>query len=314
MNLILIDLWQNILVLFILVVLTFSAYILMVRQRHKRAITFGNMRTLQKVHGAKIFDASPMILVFKLVIVFLIFLVATGSVQIFNKAPLPDRDYIFMMDSSSSMANDDIDPSRIEAAREIADDWLAIAQKESNIGLISFSDEIEIEAPPTRDLGAISDAMEDIQINYSKSGTSLEYALNYAYEMVVKNDAKNTSLLLFTDTSEDVGEETIEKLNRMNIEVIYFAIGSDNWTIDSDIPGFEDQRVLSFNYTQVEDLAGSTGGEAYRVQSAEDFMEAYDDATLITREMRMKSDLYILLLVGLLSIAELVLYARFGGL
>jgi Ca-activated chloride channel family protein len=61
------------------------------------------------------------------------------------------------------MLADDVDPSRLERARELAIDFVKQAPATTQIGLVSFSDLASVLVPPTTDREVLLDALAQVQ-------------------------------------------------------------------------------------------------------------------------------------------------------
>lgn len=285
----------------------------MVHARGKRATHFGNMTLLQKIHGYKRFHVSPIIFYVKIVIIIMLFLIATGSLQIFQERSSIDTDYVILLDSSASMAKADYSPNRLSAAKEISQDWLKSLDKETKIGYATFSQEITLEQTLTTKKNLISERIEQTEINYNVGGTSLDFALNHAAGFFDFGGDRQKAILLLTDAAEDVQDTTLATLRIQGIQVFAFGIGADETGIINE--QYEDFYAdLAFNFSQLERVADITGGSAYRVENETSLALALEDATLAQIQVKLNSSYYIMILIAILSILELIFYAKLGGL
>lgn len=300
---------QNVLLLAILVALTIVAYLYMIYGRRSRATHFGNMSLLEKVHGFKRFHINPSILIFKVLIIGLLFLIATDTLEMRQTSFVSDTDYVILLDSSASMAKRDYPPNRLEAAKEISLEWLEKVPETTRIGLVAFTQDISAEVPLTLDRNTLRDAVEQIEIDYGKGGTSLDFALNYALDGV-NSSRGNVTFLLLTDGTQKVQNETIAKANMHGVNVYSFGIGAANVTLNES----EFYRSLEFDFLLLNELSGRTGGFAYHVSDKRELDEALRAATLEDVQVNLNTSYYVLLLIAALSILEFVFYSKFGGL
>lgn len=305
--------------LLILVMLTVGAYFLLSYMRGKRVTYFGNLRTLERTHGFRLFHVSSWILLVKVFIIVMLYMIATDTIQVMEYQPVNDTDYVLLIDSSSSMAKTDYTPNRLSSAKDISLRWLNILTNETAVGMISFSQDVESFAPLTFGLDILKEKIAEIEIDYSKSGTDLDYAFNYGADLFINPDRKRT-MLLVTDGTELVTNETIQRMKENQIRIISFGIGSEEDEASlrdlEDVPeGYEETYAsLDLNFTILEVISNSTGGKAYRVSNEIELEETFRNATLEQVEMKINSSYYIAILIALLSILELVLYAKLGAL
>ncbi len=301
--------------LIILILFTVGAYFIMIYLRGKKGIYFGNLQTLEKTHGFKIQHVNSIVLIVKLIVVVLLYMMATNAIEIKEFRPVSDTDYVLLLDVSSSMAKTDFYPNRLDAAKNIAMKWLNILPNNTAVGLNAFSQDSVLTLPLSFDKGAVKTAISNISIDYARSGTDLDYALNTGIDMLNESSHKK-SILLFTDGTESVSDKTIAKFKDSNINLIIFGIGSDTTINLSDIPDEfkDDYSSLALNMTLLESIANATNGKAYQVSNELELQSSFNDATLEQIKVSINSAYYVTLLIALISILELIIYARFGAL
>jgi len=289
----------------------------MIYYRRRRLTHFGNIKTLEKAHGFKRFYISPTVLIIKILIVCLLFMVATDSIELRQTRPLTQVDYVVVIDASPSMSNDDYLPSRLTAAKKISQDWLRILPNGTQVGLVSFSDSIDMSVDLTTNKEEIIKDIDKIQINYSKSGTAIAHALDHAFDLLQETEY-NRSVLLVTDGTENIENITVNRAKLLDIKIYSFGIGSNtiqdvNSTLKNE--NFSDYySSLKFNFTKLQKLADATHGQAYKVANSQELNNALRASTLEEVQIKLNSQYYIGLLIALISIFEFVAYAKLGGL
>jgi Ca-activated chloride channel family protein len=94
----------------------------------------------------------------------------------FAKIPIPQNQaaVIIALDASRSMLADDIDPTRLDAAKEIARTFISQAPRSTKIGLTSFSDVASVLVIPTTDRQELFDALDRVE---AAENTSLASAV-----------------------------------------------------------------------------------------------------------------------------------------
>ncbi len=92
----------------------------------------------------------------------LLLFAAAGPVA---RPPLPVNKAAVMiaLDASRSMLADDVKPSRLEAAREVARSFVRLAPASTHIGLLTFSDGASLLVAPTTDRARVLDALARIK-------------------------------------------------------------------------------------------------------------------------------------------------------
>ncbi len=290
----------------------------MVRLRRRRALYFGNIKTIEKVHGFKKFDLSYTILLLKILLVTLLFLVATDSISLTKRVPLMDRDYVLVIDASPSMTKTDYPPNRLAAAKEISSEWVDFMPNSTRLGLVAFSSDIQSYIPLSVNKKKIKDAINDISIDYSKAGSSLDYALNFAYQLLSKSD-KNKRIILISDGTKSVDNKTLAKAKSQKIKILAFGIGSedDNEAINtSDIPAdfLELYNKMEFNLSNLQRIAKETNGTAYHIKDKLELKGAFEKATSQETKVSLRSSYYLGIIIAILSVIEFLVYGKLGAL
>jgi len=304
----------NFLLFALLIVLTIIGYYYMVRLREGRATAFGNIRTIERVQGFRRYAPSNLVLLMKIILISLIFLAATQTIELREKKPISNTDYMLLIDSSGSMTQTDFTPTRLSAAKKLSQDWLKEVPNSTLIGVVSFSDTVKDYVTPTLDKALLSSVISDIEVDYSHVGKDVNYALSFAIDSF-NETTKNKSILLFTDGTQDIDPMVVAKANQFHTPITVFGIGS-NTTSNRTIPEEYKQYYndLEMNFTILDELANSTGGVAYRVSNNQELQKSFGDATLRETQVRLNTNYYILILIAILSIAELLVYSREGAL
>ena len=285
--------------------------------RRKRASYFGNIKTLERVHGFKRFHLSPVILIVKLVVVSMLFLVATDSLQIGRFQPIGDTDYVLLIDTSPSMTQTDYNPNRLTAAKNIASDWVRVLPNGTRVGLVSFSRDLGPTVELTFNRELVRSQIERVEVDLNQTGASPDFAIQYATNML--NDSTNKrAILLFTDGTSEVDPSTIRLAQNLAVRIYAFGIGSeDAREYDlSDIPEelWDTFDRLEFNFTRLERLSEETNGTAYRIANQDELRQAFRDATYEESAVELNSAFYVLILIALISIIELFVYSYLGGI
>ena len=289
--------------------------------RTRRVTYFGNLKTLERTHNFRVFQPSSIILIIKLIMIILLYMVATNSIQAIEVQPIADTDYVVLIDDSSSMANTDITPDRLEAAKNIALQWLAIIPNSTQVGVVGFSATIDSHVPPTFNRERLRNAITGLEIDYAKSGTDLDNAINFGLEQFNETRQKKT-ILLFTDGTQELLNRTIDKAIDYNISIVSFAMGSNKSLepkiiVDEDIPEdllLEYQSQVDFNFSILAGISNRTNGQAYRVETAEQLQQSFIAATNEEVAVPLETGYYIILLIAVISILELIIYAYLGAL
>ncbi|MCL4487514.1 MAG: VWA domain-containing protein [Chloroflexi bacterium] len=175
-------LWPYMLWLLLLIPLLVIIYILAQRRRQRYALRYASLSLVKQALGRgpgirRHIPAAVFLLALTAMIVGLARPVSVIAV------PSAEGTVILTIDTSGSMAADDLKPSRMEAAKAAARDFVQHEPQGVRIGVVSFSDDAFIVQPPTTDQQSVLAAIDRL---YPQRGTAigrgLVVSLNAVYE------------------------------------------------------------------------------------------------------------------------------------
>ncbi len=114
-------------------------------------------------------------------------------------------DIVLCMDVSHSMLAKDFDPNRLEAAKEVAQDFVD-ARPNDRIGLVIFSGEAFTQCPLTTDKNVLKNIISQIKTGMLADGTAIGLGLADAVARVKESKAKSKVVILLSDGVSNVGE------------------------------------------------------------------------------------------------------------
>lgn len=161
--------WPAMLVLLLLVPLGVALYVMLQRRRRQLAARYGSLGLVQAAAGRQLGvrrHIPPALFLAGLTVL----LVALARPQTLVSLPRAEGTVILAFDVSGSMAADDLKPTRMEAAKAAARDFVEHQPRTVQIGVVAFSDNGFAVQVPTNDQEAILAAINRLT---PQSGTSL---------------------------------------------------------------------------------------------------------------------------------------------
>ena len=116
-------------------------------------------------------------------------------------------DIVMCLDISGSMLSKDFKPNRIEAAKELAKEFID-ARTNDRIGLVIFSGESFTQCPLTTDHAVIKNLFSGIHTGMVADGTAIGNGLATAVSRVKDSKAKSKVVILLTDGVNNQGSVT----------------------------------------------------------------------------------------------------------
>jgi len=303
--------------LIVLVGLIFFLYIVSKKLAKRRVITFGNFEVLEKVTGKKMItpDIFPMIL---RILAFVLIIVSISDPKLTYIKYASDVDYVFAIDTSSSMLTPDFFPSRLEVAKDVSLEFIR-KLKNARIGVVTFAGKSYVKTELTNDISVLESVINSINIE-TPGGTAIGDALITSTSLLASSDvdkSRNKTVILITDGKNNIGvpvNETIESLNVNEIKVFTIGIGENvsvmNVTLPPELENVNatvaefpilDEKTLMY-------IANQTGGKYFRVTDVESFKRALE-ATVQRKQVVIQPTFYLLLAACFTLLVEWALEA-----
>ena len=262
-------------------------YWLLQRRKSRYALRYPNVDVLAGVVGPRSAWKRHVPAVFLLAsLTALVVALARPTVTV--QAPDERASVVLVVDISGSMRAQDVQPSRLAAAKEAMLGFLAHAPESLRVGIIAFSNEPQVIVSPTRDRAELRQGIRVLQPAF---GTALGDALARSVELARTTTAVNgatskapvedekgralASILLLSDGFQTRGllspGQGAQAARNAGIPVYTIALGTEGGTIvdrEQVIPVPPDRETLAA-------IAQYTGGEAFDAETAGALKEVY---------------------------------------
>jgi Ca-activated chloride channel family protein len=254
--------WPELLWAVLLVPLVLLVWLRGERRRTQRAGVFGNPALLPNVVTARPGwrRVAPVLLY---LLAATVLLVALARPEATAQVPRDQATIMLVMDTSKSMTSTDVNPTRLQAAREAADTFLGEIPDRFQVGLVTFAGAPSVEALPTTDKDAIRSALRSAPV---RQGTAVGDALVRALQAsrprnAVNNERPPTAVLLLTD-----GE------SRSGISPLAAA----QQAAEEKVPVFT-VALASQPPPELQQVAEVSGGQAFTAPTSEQLTAVYRD-------------------------------------
>ena len=187
-------------------------------------------------------------------------------------------------DTSLSMAAEDVDPNRFEAAQTAAKEFIDELPDRLNVGLVSFAGTAQLLVPPTREHDDIKASIDNLELDKATAiGDAVKLSLDVIEDQAAGLDGESpdAAIVLISDGETTVGlptEDAIPLAVEAGVAVSTIAYGTANGEIlvDEDGDGVGQLTPVPVNVDELRMLAEGTGGTAYTAESASDLRSVYD--------------------------------------
>jgi Ca-activated chloride channel family protein len=194
-------------------------------------------------------------------------------------------DIILCIDVSGSMGARDVLPSRMDAAKEVAEEFVR-SRPVDRIGLVIFSGESFTPTPLTTDRSTLITQIRTLESRrFLRDGTVIGEGLATAVDRLSKSKAKSKVIILLTDGKEDPPETrlidpltALEIAKARGVRVYSIGMGARPSNIVELTEGGDEKRNPAIDFLDEEllrKIASETGGQFFRARDKEGLQNIY---------------------------------------
>ncbi len=267
--------------LLVLVVALGVGYVFVLRWRRTATVRFTQVDLLDKVAPQRPRWRRHVVAVLMLVGLALAVVATARPVERSTETTTSDGRILVLFDVSLSMMADDVDPDRFVAAQRAARDFVDEVDDGVEVGLVSFSGTVTVEVNPTLDRAAMQRGIDNLELAES---TAIGDALAAGTRLLVNSadpdadpDKAPGVIVLLTDGETTVGRPTADGAQEAadaGVPVYTIAFGTEAGTIVDPVSG--DVVPVPVRPAELEQVAESTGGQAYEARTGDELASAYD--------------------------------------
>lgn len=191
-------------------------------------------------------------------------------------------DIVLTLDISTSMKAEDLKPNRLEAAKDVADNFIS-KRVSDRIGLVLFARKSFTMVPPTLDYDLLKRLLKDVEMGTVEDGTAIGMGIATAVNRLKESEAKNKVVILLTDGQNNSGE--IDPVTAADLATTYdikiYTIGAGTrgtapYPVKDPIFGNRYQNVkVDIDEEMLTQIANMTGGEYFRATDTEKLKDIY---------------------------------------
>ena len=277
--------------LFLLLLLVpYIIWYLLYRKKTEPTIRMSDTRAYRFAPRSWKVMLMPVQLVLRLaVFVLLILILARPQTHnSWNNKSIEGIDIMLAMDVSGSMLAEDLRPNRIEAAKQVAAEFIA-GRPNDNIGLTIFAGEAFTQCPMTTDHASLLKLLHGLRTDLAtrgliEDGTAIGMGLANAVSRLKNSKAKSKVVILLTDGSNNRGDispmTAAEIAKSLGIRVYTIGVGTNKVAPYPmpvaggvqyvNIPVEIDSKTLS-------EIAAATDADFYRATNNKELLNIYKE-------------------------------------
>jgi len=186
---------------------------------------------------------------------------------------------VIAIDISASMAATDVSPTRIDAEKAAASNFVDMLPATFNLAVVSFAATANIVMAPSTDRGAAKRAIDSLQLQPSTAigegiYTSLQALTLAPPDPKHPDDPAPGAIVLLSDGSTNTGRASAgaaQLAGQQGVPVYTIAYGTSNGYIIED----GQKQYVPVNHAELSNIAKASGGKQFSAASASDLSSVY---------------------------------------
>jgi Ca-activated chloride channel family protein len=224
-------------------------------------------------------------------------------------------DIVIALDISSSMLARDFTPDRLEAAKNVAMEFIS-GREYDRMGLVVFAGEAFTQCPLTTDRAVLLNLFKDIQSGMIKDGTAIGNGLATSVARLKDSEAISRVVILLTDGENNAGEiapvTAAEIAKTFGIRVYTVGVGSIGtapYPVQTPYGIQLRDMEVKIDEETLQEISTLTDGKYFRATSNTKLEEIYKEIDALekskieVKELNRKTEEFVpFALAGLLSL------------
>lgn len=271
----------------LLLIIPYLIWYMMFRKKSEPTIRMADTFAFKGAPRSWKVTLMPIQLVLRL-LAFSLLVVALARPQTHNnwkEETIEGIDIMMVMDISSSMLAEDMNPNRIEAAKVVASEFIS-DRVTDNIGLTIFAGEAFTLCPMTIDHASLLSQLHHVNDNMGKiiDMTAIGMGLTNAISRLKDSQAASRIIILLTDGSNNYGEiapqTAADMAKAFGIRVYTIGVGKEGIVSYPQVVGGTVQHLQmpsDIDESTLQQIAQTTNGKFYRATNTEELRQIYSE-------------------------------------
>ncbi len=230
----------------------------------------------------------PFILKVIAIVMVIIVLARPQTTNNWQNTEVEGIDIMMAVDVSTSMLAEDLKPNRLEAAKQVAAEFIN-GRPNDNIGLTIFAGEAFTQCPLTVDHAVLLNLFNGISCDIAQrglieDGTAIGMGIANAVTRLKDSKAKSKVVILLTDGSNNRGDisplTAAEIAKSFGVRVYTIGVGT-NGTAPYPMPTYAGVQYVNvpveIDESTLTQIAGIANGNYYRATSNSKLKEVYEE-------------------------------------
>jgi len=188
---------------------------------------------------------------------------------------------VLVIDASLSMQATDVKPSRLDAAKQAAIDFVVALPDKYNVSVVSMAGSAAILVPPTTAHNTVENAINSIKLQDSTAiGEGIAAGLSALGQAPKDPDDPDSvapgAIVLLSDGKNTTGRAPLQAAadaKAAKVPVYTIAYGTENGYVDLD----GKREPVPVNHEEMRQIAEATGGDYFAAATADQLKKVYQN-------------------------------------
>lgn len=192
-------------------------------------------------------------------------------------------DIIFCLDISGSMLAQDFSPNRMDAAKQVASDFID-RRPTDRMGLVIFAGESFTMCPLTTDHAVLKSQLFNVQSGLLEDGTAIGSGLATGVERLRSSTSKSKVIILLTDGENNGGSidpNTAKEIAKsFKVRVYTVGMGTEGFApvpVQTSAGVIMQREKVSIDEKLLTQIANETGGKYFRATDNDNLSAIYKE-------------------------------------
>lgn len=192
-------------------------------------------------------------------------------------------DIIVALDISTSMLARDFSPNRVDAAKDVAAQFIS-GRSYDNIGLVIFAGESYTMCPMTLDHAVLLNLLNSVECGMLEDRTAIGDGLATAINRIKNGPAKSKTIILLTDGTNNAGDiapvTAAEIASTFGIRVYTIGVGTQGmapYPVQTPYGITYQQYPVEIDEETLKNISQKTGGEYFRATDKNALKDIFEE-------------------------------------
>lgn len=206
--------------------------------------------------------------------------VAYAQPQAMVRVPRDRATVVVVIDVSRSMMATDVTPTRLDAAKEGAKEFVGSLPESFNVALVSFAATADIKMPPTTDRSALENAIDALDLAPSTAIGEGVYTALDALKLAPQDpdhpdETAPGAIVLLSDGATNMGRDSADaatESKKEGVPIYTIAYGTSSGYVYEN----GQRQSVAVDHAELSEVARDSGGKKYSADSLSSLEAVYE--------------------------------------